>query len=717
MEQSPNTDSRQIAHAIAVVCGNIPAGSNTAIIGALDTLAQLGDAPALAEIEACLSSRSLAESYGDRDDDPPDWNLDPRAFKLLARWWQRLELGALRGGQLVEAWLGDQRYFGWNSYQFFIHTAPELAEIVAPQLSAALRDGDLERCRRAVDGLGYLPSAAALDTLIASLGHTHEPIRNAARWALGRAARRPETAERLIAALGAESPLVRAGALRALAWFAGHAHRNSIVLPMLFAHSFPIIARLLLDPDPAVQQFAAERINAAGYHLDMLRPSRAESLAQTLAMPPLDLLPLLDQPDPTLALAAIYLAGRAAASDAAQAAALVARITTRLESLRADYLSYKAAIYALGRLHVAESIPVIAAHLDDPKAAFYVDAVLVLGRLGYPPAIEHLTRLLADLTYSDDARERLEALDSAAVLGGLNDWLSARRRTVYRYTDPNLTVARYLEAHGDAYSLALLRQTENYHFVARYAGAENDPLVAVTQRLERRLLADAGVAAHVIDDPLDAVRRILSGPLHPAERIIHDSRGVVHPDGEQRARWRNLCVAFAGWLCAIPPPPLKQAIDEAEQLLAVIPDQLREAHESWWLDVRRGSQIGLPPVSAASRATLQPRAPWRLARTLVINEGLRDILDPTSCYGWPGLAGIRILELPLDLNWLRALVAAPAHVAPQRLRVLLGGDAMALALAEWPGLERLDLLEVIWSNRLSDTARAALGRRVRVHYW
>jgi hypothetical protein len=42
---------------------------------------------------------------------------------------------------------------------------------------------------------------------------------------------------------------------------------------------------------------------------------------------------------------------------------------------------------------------------------------------------------------------------------------------------------------------------------------------------------------------------------------------------------------------------------------------------------------------------------------------------------------------------------------------------MALALAEWPGLDRLEQLDVLWSNRLSDTARATLGRRARVQYW
>jgi hypothetical protein len=75
-----------------------------------------------------------------------------------------------------------------------------------------------------------------------------------------------------------------------------------------------------------------------------------------------------------------------------------------------------------------------------------------------------------------------------------------------------------------------------------------------------------------------------------------------------------------------------------------------------------------------------------------------------------------VIEVPFSLGWLQALAQAPPHVAPRRLRVQLGGDEMALALAEWPGLERLDELEVTWSRGLSDEARVALGRCPRVVY-
>ncbi len=65
--------------------------------------------------------------------------------------------------------------------------------------------------------------------------------------------------------------------------------------------------------------------------------------------------------------------------------------------------------------------------------------------------------------------------------------------------------------------------------------------------------------------------------------------------------------------CAPSRPELEAALDEAERLLASFPDALREAHEYWWLDVVRGSPMGLPAVSAVLRAALHPRAPgaWR----------------------------------------------------------------------------------------------------------
>lgn len=704
----------QVAQAITTLRRNIPAGSNAAIIAALDTLAQHGDESALTEVEAWLGSHALAESYGDRDDDPPDWKLDRRAFALLVRWWERLELLEARGAQLATDWLGDGRYFGSNGFDFFTQIAPTLAAYIAPLLLAQLDAADPARRKRAVDGLGYAPTQSAVAALIALLGDADEPVPKAARWALQRLAARPEVAGPIIDALGSPEPLVRAGALQSLAWFSGYQHRNSIRFPVLFERAFAAIAPLLADADVAVQRVAAERIDAAGYHLDMLRLSGAQKWGVNL--PPLDLLPLLEHAQPAVVRAAIYLAGRCGeAGDPPRQSALAMRIIALLDRLRSDYLTYKAALYALARLRAVAAIPLIAPHLDAPRDAHYVDAALVLGRLGHAPVIPHLLRLLNDLTYRDDAHEALYAFESASVLPLLNARLDAWRSGVQQYVALPPVAVPYLEAHGDSESLALLRQTASYYFAARYIGAERDPLVEAARSLDRRLLAEAGLDPQAIDDPVAAVRRILGGPVHPAECVVRDLRGELLPDGEQRARWRNLCVALAGWLRA-EPPELEAALDEAERLLADFPDALREAHEAWWLDVARGGQLGLPAVSAVARAALHPRAPWRLARALVINEGLQHSLDPALCLGWPGLASLQILELPLDVRWLQALVHAPPHVAPRRLRVLLGGDSMAETLAQWPGIERLEELEVVWSRGLSAAGRAALEAHVRVRY-
>jgi HEAT repeat protein len=712
-EQPASQYTPQIRLAISVVRRNLPGGSKAAILDALDTLAQHGDAAALAEVEESMGSRLLWEHYGDRDDDPPDWHLDPQAFKTLARWWERLGLTELRSAQLVTDWLGATRQFGSNGYDFFTATAPELAAHVAPLLLAALHSPGVDR-RRVVDGLSYLPAPAALTTLIDLLGDPEEQVRSAARWALQRSANHPETAKPIIEALAAPEPLVRAGALAALSWFGGYAHRHSIKFPVLFERALAAIVPLLADPDQAVQKLAAERISAAGYHLDMLRPSRERVLAQSLILPPLDVLPLLEHSNQAIVRAALYLAGRCSAyRDSPDQAALVDKIVALLPALQSDYDSYKAALYALGRLRAVAAIPLIATYLDDRKGGYYANAALVLGRLGYTPAIEHLVGLLTDLTYEYDALEALEALDPARVLPYVIAQVSEAWRLRGRYAAPRPVEARYLETRGDAHALALLRQTEQYHFAARHAGANDDPLVAVAQRLNRRLVLASGADSQTIDEPLVAVQRILTGPIHAAECMTRDIGNLELPYGEQRTRWRNLCVALADWLRADPPPALEAALDEAERLLADFPDEVREAHETWWLDlVRHNHTIYGTLRSTVGRATLHPRAPWRLARALVLDTPL----DPATVFGWPGLASITVLDLPLNLGVLQALALAPPHVAPRRLRVQLGGDEMALALAEWPGLERLEELQVIWSRGLSAAARSALGQRARVSY-
>jgi hypothetical protein len=531
---------------------------------------------------------------------------------------------------------------------------------------------------------------------------------------LKRSAGRPEVATLIVEALGAPAHQMRAGALEALMWFPGLAHRNSINFPVLFERALAAIAPLLGDPDPTVQKLAAERIGAAGYHLDMLKPSRAHALAQSLTLPPIDLLPLLEHGDPTVVRAAQCQAVRCGETgDPSRQAALADKIAELLGSLQGDSLSYRAALYALGRLHAVAAIPQIAARLDNRKSGYTIDEVLVLGRLDYAPVIEHLVDLLTNLTYQYDALEALEALDPARVLPHAIAQVNETWRLSVRYVRLHPAQARYLESRGDAHALALLRQTENYHFAARHAGANDDPLVVAARQLERRLLLEAGADPRSIDDPVAAVRRILRGPVHPAECVTRDVGNGELPYGEQRARWRNFCVALADWLRADPLPDLDPALDQAEQLLAGFPDEVRLAHEAWWLDlVRHNHTVYGTLSSSVGNVTLRPRAPWRLARAMVLTASL----DPAICFAWPGLASISVLELPLDLAWLQALALAPSHVAPRRLRVHLGGDVMALALAEWPGLERLEELEVVWSRGLSAQGRAALDRCTHVSY-
>jgi HEAT repeat protein len=716
--------ARRVALAADAVRQLIPEGSNRAILAALATLAELGGVAALRAVEAHLATAPLAVDYGDRDSDPLPWELDRGAYALLVRWWARLGLAEARGAHLAAAWLGDEPLFevsAASSYTLFTQLAPLLAPYVAPPLIAACGAGRAERRARAAGGLRYAPTSEALDALVTLLDDHVEQVANQARSSLsllaypaspGSPRRGPSAPDavalRLLACLTSRSPAVRLRALGAFAWFAGVQHRNSITLPPHVAQVLPAMARLLRDPDAEVQRLAAKRIVGAGRDLDNLRPSRAAALG--LRLPALDLLPLLDHDDPQVVLAALYLAGRHPPEEPPpNQGALAGRILARLDRLRDDPFAFPAALYALGRLGATAAIPLILRHLEQPAPLARIDALLVLARLRYAPALPHLVQLLHDLTYRADAREALDCFPSSEVLPLVLAQLRASRRGEQGCIQAGLWEVSYLEAHGDSEALALLRQTENYRFAARYIGAERDEVVAAARRLERRLLLAAGVPAEAVDDPLAAVQRILTAPLHPAECEAWGDGAEVAPHGEQRARWRNLCVALEGWLLA-EPPPLGPALAEAERLLAGVPDEVREAHERWWLDVARGGQLGLPRLSAVARARLSPKPPWRLARAVSINEGISGALEPSAIFTWPGLAQIALLRVDHP-GWLRALAQAPASFAPRVLRAGIYDDAVAEAVLAWPGLARLERLEVLWSRTLSDEARASLQQR------
>ena len=254
-------------------------------------------------------------------------------------------------------------------YDFFTRCAPHLASSIAPLLLAAGARRGVHRRVRAISGLLYAPTGEALDRLVSLLDDPSERVANQAGFSLtllaapaGGTRRTPsapdDVAPRLIDALASGSPAMQRRALDALAWFAGIQHRRQITLPAYFTRVLPAIARLLVSPDPQVQQRAVKRVNAAGYHLDMLRPSRVTVLTPALRLPPLDLQPLLDHSGREVVRSALYLAGRCGMADTPpDQDQLATQILSRLDLLRNDVFAYPAALYALGRLQATAAIP------------------------------------------------------------------------------------------------------------------------------------------------------------------------------------------------------------------------------------------------------------------------------------------------------------------------------------------------------------------------
>jgi HEAT repeat protein len=418
----PEDERVAVAMALSHVRMAIPGGPNSLAVAAFDKLALIGDGAALAEAEAWLASHPLSESYGDRDDDPPDWDLDPAALAALTRWWERLGLVEQRSVRLVADWLGDERAFGVSGWRLFRGTAPLLADRVAPKLLAALPGADAARRGRIADGLGLTPTPAALDALVGLLDDRVESVRARARYALqlsawedGGASRAPSTTAALIAALDSPAPRVRLAALGALPRVTG-AHRTALRFPALFERALPAIARLLDDPDAEVRRLAVERVNEAGRDLDQLRPSYARAWERAMRLPDdLDLRPLLDDADDDVVRAALSLVGRrGGAAEAAARPAAIARIIALLAAPSSKWLTVKAALHATARLKAVEAIPAVVPYLDE-RPGHNSDAALVLGQLGCAPARPYLNRMLADPigSYREDAREALAALDLA----------------------------------------------------------------------------------------------------------------------------------------------------------------------------------------------------------------------------------------------------------------------------------------------------------------
>src|SRR5690606_28557335 len=116
------SDDRTAA-AVAEILRQIPGGSERATLGAMALLAEQGDEDALRAVEAHLAAAPLSVSYGDRDSDPPPWELGPQFYALLARWWERLGLADERAAWLASDWLLDRagpgHRFGANGHEIF----------------------------------------------------------------------------------------------------------------------------------------------------------------------------------------------------------------------------------------------------------------------------------------------------------------------------------------------------------------------------------------------------------------------------------------------------------------------------------------------------------------------------------------------------------------------------------------------------------------------
>jgi hypothetical protein len=222
----PENDTVAVALALAHIRQTIPGGPNDLAVAAFTKLAAIGDQAALAEVEDWLESHSLSIPYGDRDDDPTGWDLDPAALVALARWWEQLGLAAARSERLAAYALGEGWPLGPGSWQIYRTAAPHLADQVAPRLLAALPGADARRRKDIASGLGSTPTPAAIDTLIALLDDPDRTVRGEARFALqwvwqqrySTAEQKQATVNTLIGALAAPSPAIRLGALQALPW-------------------------------------------------------------------------------------------------------------------------------------------------------------------------------------------------------------------------------------------------------------------------------------------------------------------------------------------------------------------------------------------------------------------------------------------------------------------------------------------------------------------
>jgi hypothetical protein len=310
---------------------------------------------------------------------------------------------------------------------------------------------------------------------------------------------------------------------------------------------------------------------------------------------------------------------------------------------------------ALERLRARRALPQLRSILGDPQHHSHRRAPLILGRLGDQSAVPGLEELLSQELYAAEAMGVLDELRRASgqPAGG----------PAVRYGQMGLSrhELAYLARHGDADALARVQRTEEYAFAAahQHRCSDADMAVEAAHQIEARLLRAAGLGQAAIDDPAEAVRRALTAPVHPAR--LEDRFGGPIARGELRARWQDLCLALGA------------AIALAEGLLAGWPDELRVAHDRWWLDVLRHEAARLVYCRPVIRAALRPRPALALARAVQIGPHLSWALDPAAALAWLAQSGVAIVELDPAPNmrerWERALAAADAGVRA-RVRAL-----------------------------------------------
>ena len=237
---------------------------------------------------------------------------------------------------------------------------------VLPELLTRLGDQTDPRLRwRAAEVLGRIGDPSSVDPLIAAVKDNDAGVRQMAVGALGKIAD-PKAAQPLIAALEDEEPAVQVRAALAL----GIAGDPSAVAPLgqLFQRSMPeVVAK-------------AEAAKAKAKALEEGKSAPAE--------PPKPVGPPPPPPDTRFQVreAVIRALGQLTEKSPEALAAVDAALDDPHEAVRA------AACETLGQLHGKDSVPRLAARIDDVSATVSIAATVALARIDDPASTDALKR-------------------------------------------------------------------------------------------------------------------------------------------------------------------------------------------------------------------------------------------------------------------------------------------------------------------------------------